>query len=41
MNRLPEAIKIAKKEAPDLALGAWQLGPFTQCGQTIELDKVL
>ncbi|MFH1241751.1 MAG: uroporphyrinogen decarboxylase family protein, partial [Pseudomonadota bacterium] len=41
MNLLPEAVKIVKKEAPDLALGAWQLGPFTQCGQTIELDKVL
>ena len=41
MNILPEAVKIVKKEAPDLALGAWQLGPFTQCGQTIELDKVL
>ena len=41
MNIIPEAIKIAKKEAPELALGAWQLGPFTQCGQTIELDKVL
>ncbi|MEW5908537.1 MAG: uroporphyrinogen decarboxylase family protein [Thermodesulfobacteriota bacterium] len=41
MNLIPKAIKIAKKEAPELALGAWQLGPFTQCGQTIELDKVL
>ncbi len=41
MNLIPEAIKLVKKEAPDLALGAWQLGPFTQCGQTIELDKVL
>lgn len=41
MNLVPEAIKIVKKEAPELALGAWQLGPFTQCGQTIELDKVL
>jgi [methyl-Co(III) methanol-specific corrinoid protein]:coenzyme M methyltransferase len=41
MNLIPEAIRIVKKEAPDLALGAWQLGPFTQCGQTIELDKVL
>jgi [methyl-Co(III) methanol-specific corrinoid protein]:coenzyme M methyltransferase len=41
MNLIPEAIKIVKKEAPELALGAWQLGPFTQCGQTIELDKVL
>lgn len=41
MNIIPEAIRIVKKEAPELALGAWQLGPFTQCGQTIELDKVL
>lgn len=41
MNLLPEAVKLVKKEAPDLALGVWQLGPFTQCGQTIELDKVL
>ncbi|MFH1976010.1 MAG: uroporphyrinogen decarboxylase family protein [Pseudomonadota bacterium] len=41
MNIIPEAIKIVKKEAPELALGVWQLGPFTQCGQTIELDKVL
>jgi [methyl-Co(III) methanol-specific corrinoid protein]:coenzyme M methyltransferase len=41
MNIIPEAIRIVKKEAPDIALGAWQLGPFTQCGQTIELDKVL
>ncbi len=41
INILPEAIRICKKEAPELAVGAWQLGPFTQCGQTIELDKVL
>lgn len=41
MTLLPEAVAIVKKEAPDLALGVWQLGPFTQCGQTIELDKVL
>ncbi len=41
MPLIPEAIKIAKKEAPEKALGAWQLGPFTQMGQTIELDKVL
>lgn len=41
MNLLPEAIKIIKKEAPEYPVGAWQLGPFTQCGQTIELDKVL
>ena len=41
MPLIPEAIKIIKKEAPEYAVGAWQLGPFTQCGQTIELDKVL
>ncbi|MDA8305342.1 MAG: methyltransferase [Deltaproteobacteria bacterium] len=41
MQLIPEAIKIVKKEAPEKALGAWQLGPFTQMGQTIELDKVL
>jgi [methyl-Co(III) methanol-specific corrinoid protein]:coenzyme M methyltransferase len=41
MPLIPEALKIIKKEAPEKALGAWQLGPFTQCGQTIELDKVL
>ena len=41
MPLIPEAFKIIKKEAPEYALGAWQLGPFTQCGQTIELDRVL
>ena len=41
MTLIPDAIKICKEEAPELPVGAWQLGPFTQCGQTIELDKVL
>jgi [methyl-Co(III) methanol-specific corrinoid protein]:coenzyme M methyltransferase len=41
MPLIAEAIKIIKKEAPEYPIGAWQLGPFTQCGQTIELDKVL
>ena len=41
MPHIPQAIKMAKELAPEKALGAWQLGPFTQCGQTIELDKVL
>ncbi len=41
MPLIPEAIKIIKKEAPEYAVGAWQLGPFTQCGQAIELDQVL
>ena len=38
---IPEALKIVKQEAPEKALGCWQLGPFTQCGQTIELEKLL
>ena len=41
MANIPQAIKMAKELAPEKAVGAWQLGPFTQCGQTIELDKVL
>ncbi len=41
MTLIPDAIKICKEQAPERAIGAWQLGPFTQCGQTIELDKVL
>jgi [methyl-Co(III) methanol-specific corrinoid protein]:coenzyme M methyltransferase len=40
MTLLPEAVEIVKKEAPDLALGVWQLGPFTQCGQTKVLKAV-
>ncbi len=36
-----EAIKIAKKEAPEYPVGAWQLGPFTQAGQVLELDILL
>ncbi|MCP4686940.1 MAG: methyltransferase, partial [Desulfobacterales bacterium] len=28
MPLIPEAIKIIKKEAPEYAVGAWQLGPF-------------
>jgi [methyl-Co(III) methanol-specific corrinoid protein]:coenzyme M methyltransferase len=38
---LAEAIKIVKKEAPELPLGCWQLGPFTQAGQILELDMIL
>jgi [methyl-Co(III) methanol-specific corrinoid protein]:coenzyme M methyltransferase len=38
---LPEALKMVKKEAPEKALGALQLGPFTQCGQLIELETLL
>lgn len=43
-GRMPvvdEAFAILKKEAPDLALGAWVLGPFTQAGQIMELDILL
>ncbi|MCG8567856.1 MAG: hypothetical protein MI747_22545 [Desulfobacterales bacterium] len=43
-GRLPlvdEAIKIIKKEAPELAVGAWVLGPFTMAGQIMELDILL
>jgi [methyl-Co(III) methanol-specific corrinoid protein]:coenzyme M methyltransferase len=38
---LPEAFKMVKAEAPEKALGAWQLGPFTQCGQLIELETLI
>jgi len=41
MPMILEAIKIAKKEAPDYAIGAWQLGPFTMAGQLFELDVLL
>jgi len=43
-GRLPmidEAFKIIKKEAPDLGVGAWVLGPFTLAGQIMELDILL
>jgi len=43
-GRLPilaEAIKIIKENAPDLPIGCWQLGPFTQAGQILELDLML
>ena len=38
---IPKAIKIIKKEAPELPIGCWQLGPFTQAGQILELDMIL
>lgn len=44
LGRMPmmlEAIKLAKKEAPEHAIGAWQLGPFTMAGQLFELDIML
>ena len=37
----PKVIEIIKKEAPELAIGCWQLGPFTQAGQILELDLIL
>ncbi len=43
-GRLPmvdEAFKIIKEQAPDLAIGAWVLGPFTLAGQIMELDILL
>ncbi|MEA3231834.1 MAG: uroporphyrinogen decarboxylase family protein [Thermodesulfobacteriota bacterium] len=43
-GRLPilaDAIKIIKENAPELAIGCWQLGPFTQAGQVLELDLML
>lgn len=43
-GRLPiiaEAIKIVKEKAPELPVGCWQLGPFTQAGQILELDLML
>ena len=44
LGRMPmilDAIKLAKKEAPEHAIGAWQLGPFTMAGQLLELDIML
>jgi [methyl-Co(III) methanol-specific corrinoid protein]:coenzyme M methyltransferase len=44
LGRMPmilEAIKLAKQEAPEHAVGAWQLGPFTMAGQLLELDIML
>ncbi len=38
---LPKVIEIIKKEAPELPIGCWQLGPFTQAGQILELDLIL
>lgn len=43
-GRLPmidEAFKILKEKAPDLAIGAWVLGPFTLAGQIMEIDILL
>ena len=38
---LPNVIETIKKEAPELPIGCWQLGPFTQAGQMVELDLIL
>lgn len=38
---IPKAIEIIKQEAPELPIGSWQLGPFTQAGQILELDMIL
>ena len=43
-GRMPvvdKAFEILKKEAPDLAVGAWVLGPFTLASQIMELDILL
>ncbi len=43
-GRMPvvdKAVEILKKEAPDLAVSAWVLGPFTLAGQIMELDILL
>ena len=44
LGRMPmilEAISLAKQEAPEHAIGAWQLGPFTMAGQLFELGLML
>ncbi len=41
MPMVDEAFTILKKDAPDLAVGAWVLGPFTLGGQIMELDILL
>jgi [methyl-Co(III) methanol-specific corrinoid protein]:coenzyme M methyltransferase len=43
-GRMPvvdKAFEILKNGAPDLAIGAWVLGPFTLAGQIMELDILL
>jgi [methyl-Co(III) methanol-specific corrinoid protein]:coenzyme M methyltransferase len=43
-GRMPvvdKAFEILKNDAPDLAVGAWVLGPFTLAGQIMELDILL
>jgi len=41
MPAIDDAFEILKTEAPDMAIGAWVLGPFTQAGQIMELDVLL
>jgi [methyl-Co(III) methanol-specific corrinoid protein]:coenzyme M methyltransferase len=41
MPVIDKAFDILKKDAPDLAIGAWVLGPFTLAGQIMELDILL
>ena len=41
MPVIDKAFEILKKDAPDLAIGAWVLGPFTLAGQIMELDILL
>jgi [methyl-Co(III) methanol-specific corrinoid protein]:coenzyme M methyltransferase len=41
MPIIDKAFGILKKDAPDLAIGAWVLGPFTLGGQIMELDILL
>ncbi len=41
MGVVDKAFEILKNDAPDLAVGAWVLGPFTLAGQIMELDILL
>ncbi len=41
MPFIPKAFETIKREAPEYPLGAWQLGPYTQMGQILELDMLL
>lgn len=41
MPIIDKAFGCLKKDAPDLAIGAWVLGPFTLGGQIMELDILL
>ena len=37
----PRPSGLLKKKPPELPIGVWQLGPFTQAGQILELDILL